>query len=102
MRPLRPLLFATASVLAISALPAAAGSLAVKLTPLGSYGEPAPPKDANGNDLSGACLMGTSQIAAYDPFSRRLFVTDARADADHNSLTFWTSTIRLNQRSTSA
>src|SRR5262245_58386563 len=79
MHPLRRLLFATASILAISAIPAAAGQLAIKLTPLGSYRE-----FATGHD--NVCLVGTSQIAAYDPVSSRLFVTDALADSDHNSL----------------
>src|SRR5262245_61747870 len=72
MRKLRRLLFATASILSISALSAAAGPLAVKLTPLGSYREEV---------ATGQCRSGIAQISAYDSVSKRLFVTDATDNA---------------------
>lgn len=84
MRAMSRLLLASAATLAPLVAQAQARPPDVVLTPLGSHREFVPlgrnPEPRN------ICRVGTSQIAAYDPFSRRLFVTDALADPDHNSL----------------
>ena len=84
MRAMSRLLLASAATLASLVAQAQAHPPDVVLTPLGSQREFVPlgrnPEPHN------VCRVGTSQIAAYDPLSRRLFVTDALADPDHNSL----------------